>query len=78
MRRTTTILLASFAALSLAACNSPADKQAEATADNLEAKAAASPNEAEETKLNREADRIEQQGGNADGGATTENMPTTK
>jgi len=73
----TIILAAAAAALSVAACSSPADKQAEATADNLEAQAAATPNEAQETELNAKADAIEQQAGNADGGATTNNTPDT-
>lgn len=75
--RLTTITLAAFAALSLAACNSPADKAAEAKADSLEAQAAATPNEAKETQLNAQADAVEQQAGNADGGATTANTPDT-
>lgn len=63
--------------LGVAACESKADKAAEAKADALEAQAAATPNEAQETQLNKEADQIEQQAGNADGGATTQNTPTT-
>ncbi len=67
-----------FALTGLAACGeSAADKQAEAQADALEAQAAATPNEAREQALNAEADRIEQQAGNADGGMTTENTPNT-
>jgi len=46
-------------------------------ADALEAQAAATPNEAQEQALNAEADRIEQQAGNADGGMTTSNTPNT-
>jgi hypothetical protein len=69
--------VALLAAGSLAACESQADKKAEAQADSLEAQAAATPNEAQETQLNQKADQIEQQAGNADGGATTENTPTT-
>ena len=62
----------------LAACGeSAADKTAETQADALEAQAAATPNEAEEKALNTEADRIEQQAGNADGGMTTQNSPST-
>ncbi|MNE65535.1 hypothetical protein D3C77_242870 [compost metagenome] len=70
---------ASIAAVAgLAACGeSAADRAAEQQADALEAQAAATPNEAEEQALNAEADRIEQQAGNADGGMTTENMPNT-
>ena len=37
----------------------------------------ATPNEAVETQLNAQADAIEQQAGNADGGATTANTPDT-
>ena len=62
---------------SLAACESKQDAVAEKKADSLEAQAAATPNEAQETALNKEADKIEQQAGNADGGATTANTPTT-
>ena len=61
----------------VAACESKADKQAEKQADALEAQAAATPNEAKETQLNAKADAIEQQAGNADGGATTANTPDT-
>ena len=75
--RTQTTLLAALAALSLAACESQADKQAETKADALESQAAATPNEAQEKALNEQADRNEQQAGNADGGATTANTPTT-
>jgi hypothetical protein len=64
-------------ALSLAACNSPQDKQAETQADALESQAAATSNETTETQLNAQADAIEQQAGNADNGATTENTPNT-
>jgi hypothetical protein len=66
------------AALTLAACGeSQADKAAEAQADALEAQAAATPNEAQETQLNAKADAVEQAAGNADGGATTANTPDT-
>lgn len=65
------------AALSLVACNSPADQAAEEKADALESQAAATPNEAAETQLNAQADAVEQQAGNADGGATTANTPDT-
>jgi hypothetical protein len=71
------IAAAACSALALTACESKADKQAEVKADALEQQAAATPNEAKEKALNREADRIEQQAGNADGGATTSNTPTT-
>ena len=54
---------------SLAACG-------ESAAD-LEQQAAAAPTEQQETALNAEADRIEQQAGNADGGMTTSNTPNT-
>jgi hypothetical protein len=65
-------------AASLAACGeSTADKQAEVQADALEQQAAAAPTESQETALNAEADRIEQQAGNADGGMTTSNTPST-
>jgi hypothetical protein len=62
----------------LAACESKQDKAAEAKADALESQAAATSNESKETALNKQADQIEQQAGNADGGATTANTPTTK
>lgn len=75
--RTLTLAVAALGALSLAACESKADKAAEAKADALEAQAAATPNEAKETQLNAQADAIEQQAGNADGGATTANTPDT-
>jgi len=75
--RLMTLALAGCAALSLAACNSPQDKAAEAKADSLEAQAAATPNEAQEKALNAQADAVEQQAGNADGGATTANTPDT-
>ncbi|MDP3495487.1 MAG: hypothetical protein Q8R82_20455 [Hyphomonadaceae bacterium] len=71
------VLPAAVAALFLTACESQADKQAEVKADALEAQAAAAPNEAQEKALNEKADVIEQQAGNADGGATTGNTPTT-
>ena len=65
-------------AASLAACGeSTADKQAEVQADALEQQAAAAPTESQETALNAEADRVEQQAGNADGGMTTGNTPST-
>ena len=75
--RNLTIIAAGTAALLLSACDSPQDKAAERQADALEAQAAATPNEAQERALNAEADRVEQQAGNADGGATTANTPDT-
>lgn len=75
--RILTLAVAACAAASLAACSSPADKQAEAKADSLESQAAATPNEAQEKALNAQADAVEQQAGNADGGATTANTPDT-
>jgi hypothetical protein len=73
----TTLAAAVAVMFTVAACNSPADTQAEATADALEAQAAATPNEAQEEALNAKADQIEQQAGNVDGGATTNNTPDT-
>lgn len=70
-------LVATAAAMSLVACNSPADQAAEEKADALEAQAAATPSETQETQLNAQADAVEQQAGNADGGATTANTPDT-
>lgn len=75
--RILSLAVAACAAVSLTACNSPADKAAEAKADSLEAQAAATPNEAQEKSLNAQADAVEQQAGNADGGATTANTPDT-
>lgn len=77
MRALVAIVAGCAAALSLTACESKADKVAEKQADSLEAQAAATPNEAKETQLNAKADAIEQQAGNADGGATTANTPDT-
>ncbi len=75
------LMLASAAAVALgsvAACGeSAADKAAEAKADQLEAQAAATPDEQQEKNLNATADHIEQQAGNADGGMTTANTPST-
>ena len=71
------ITAAALSALSLAACESKADKAAEVKADSLEAQAAATPSEPQEKALNAAADTIEQQAGNADGGATTANTPDT-
>jgi len=71
------VIAAACAAFSLTACESPADDAAEQKADTLEAQAAATPNEATETELNAKADAVEQQAGNADGGATTNNTPDT-
>jgi outer membrane biogenesis lipoprotein LolB len=67
--------LAAAAALSLAACESKADKAAEVKADALEQHADAAATEAQEKQLNAQADAIEQKAGNADGGATTANTP---
>ncbi len=70
--------MAAFALVGVAACTeSAADKDAEMKADALEAQAAATPNEQTEANLNAQADAIEQQAGNADGGATTANTPST-
>ncbi|WP_298743404.1 hypothetical protein [uncultured Brevundimonas sp.] len=77
MRKLIIASVATVALAGLAACNSPADNAAEQQADALEEQAAAAPTEAQETALNAEADRIEQQAGNADGGMTTENTPNT-
>jgi len=78
MRKFTIAAVTAMAFVGLAACGeSAADKTAEAQADALEAQAAATPNEAQEKALNTEADRIEQQAGNADGGMTTQNTPST-
>ena len=78
MRKFIIAAAATFAVAGLAAAgDSAADRQAEQQADALEAQAAATPNEAEETRLNEQADMIEQQAGNADGGMTTENTPNT-
>lgn len=77
MRKLTLTAIAVAAFAGLAACQSPADEAAEEQADALEEQAAAAPTEAQEQALNAEADRIEQQAGNADGGMTTENTPNT-
>jgi hypothetical protein len=77
MRKLTITAIAVAAMAGLAACQSPADEAAEEQADALEEQAAAAPTEAQEQALNAEADRIEQQAGNADGGLTTENTPNT-
>jgi maltose-binding protein MalE len=77
MRKIAFAAAAVIALAGLTACESKADKTAEKQADALEAQAAATPNEAKETQLNQQADRIEQQAGNADGGATTANTPTS-
>ena len=75
--RIVSLTVALGAAVALAACSSPQDKAAEAKADNLEAQAAATPNESQEKALNAQADAVEQNAGNADGGATTANTPDT-
>ena len=60
----------------------------EAHADPLESQAATAPTQAQADALNaqadqveknadRKADQVEQQGGNADGGMTTSNTPST-
>lgn len=78
MRKLTITAIAVAAIAGLAACGeSPEDAAAEQQADALEAQADAAPTEAQEQALNAEADRIEQQAGNADGGMTTENTPNT-
>ena len=66
MRKLVLAAASIVAVAGLAACGeSAADKAAEQKADALEAQAAATPNEAQEQALNAEADRIEQQAGNA-------------
>jgi len=78
MRKIMIATVATLAFAGLAACGeSAADKKAEVQADALEAQAAATPNEQEEKNLNAQADHIEQQAGNADGGMTTANTPST-
>lgn len=78
MRKLMIASVAAVALVSIAACGeSAADKAAEVQADQLEAQAAATPNEQEEKNLNARADHIEQQAGNADGGMTTANTPST-
>lgn len=78
MRKLITAAAATFALAGLAACGeSAADKQAEARADALEAQAAVAPTETEARAMQAEADRIEQQAGNVDGGMTTQNTPNT-
>lgn len=77
MRKLIIAAAATFALAGVAACESQADKTAEVQADALEEQAAAAPTEAQETALNEKADMVEQQAGNADGGATTENTPNT-
>jgi hypothetical protein len=78
MRKLALATIALATMTGLAACGeSAADKAPEQQADALEAQADAAPTEAQEQALNAEADRIEQQAGNADGGMTTENTPNT-
>lgn len=78
MRKMMIAAVAAAGLMGLAACGeSAADKEAEVKADALEEQAAAAPTEAQETALNAEADRIEQEAGNADGGMTTANTPNT-
>ena len=78
MRKLVAITAAAFATAGLVACTeSKKDAAAEQKADSLEAQADAAPSEAAETALNAEADRVEQQAGSTDGGATTGNTPNT-
>jgi hypothetical protein len=77
MRRTLQLLATATLAATLASCESKQDKAAEVKADNLEAQAAASPSKGRETQLNAQADKVEQRAGNADGGATTANTPSS-
>jgi hypothetical protein len=78
MRKLTIASIAVAAMAGLVACGeSPEDAAAEQQADALEAQADAAPTEAQEDALNAQADAIEQQAGNADGGLTTENTPST-
>ena len=77
MRKLIVAAAATFALAGLAACESPQDAAAEKQADALEEQAAQAPTEAQEQALNEKADMIEQQAGNADGGATTANTPNT-
>ena len=77
MRKLIIVSAAAFAAIGLTACESKQYAVAEKQADALEQQAADAPTESAETALNAEADRVEQQAGNADGGATTENTPNT-
>ena len=63
---------------SLAACGeSAADRAAKQQANALKKQAAAAPTEEQETALNAEADRIEQEAGNGNDNLTTENTPDT-
>ena len=78
MRKLILATAATFMLAGVAACGeSAADKTAEVKADQLEAQAAATPNEQQEKDLNAQADHVEQQAGNADGGMTTSNTPST-
>jgi hypothetical protein len=77
MRKLMIGVLGAISLAGLVACESKEDKAAEKQADALESQAAATTNEAVETKLNAQADTIEQQAGNADGGATTNTIPDT-
>lgn len=78
MKKLIAACAAAFALAGLAACGESAqDAAAEKEADALESQAADTSNEAQEQALNAEADRIEQQAGNADGGMTTSNTPST-
>lgn len=78
MRKFIIAAVATLAFAGLGACGeSAADKTAEIQADALEEQAAVAPTEAAETALNAQADTIEQQADNADGGMTTGNTPNT-
>ena len=77
MRKLIIGVVAALSLAGLAACESKEDAAAEKQADALEAQAAATNSEAKETQLNAKADAIEQQAGNADGGATTATTPDT-
>lgn len=78
MRKLMIAAASTFALAGVAACGeSAADKSAEVQADALEQQAADAPTEGQERALNAEADMVEQQAGNADGGATTANTPNT-
>lgn len=75
------LILASAAAVMLAgvaACGeSAADKQAEVASDKMDDAAAMAPTAAQGDAMRAEGDRMEQQAGNADGGMTTGNTPST-
>jgi hypothetical protein len=77
MRKLMIGVLGAISLAGLVACESKEDAAAEKQADALESQAAATTNEATETKLNAQADAIEQRAGNADGGMTTNTTPDT-